>query len=230
MVRHPFSFPQDDSPVVSSKDKNPGSAPHRNDVELVSRETLFQRFFRIDRYLLRHRRFDGSMTEMLDREVFERGHAAGALPYDPRRDQVVLIRQFRPGAYAAGAENPWLTEIVAGIIEDGETAENVARRETLEETGLTVTRTRHVVDYYVSPGGATESVRLYCVEVNASEASVVAGCADEGEDIEVLVMTADEAIALLDSNRINNAVSVVALQWLARHRQQLRADWLETTA
>ena len=111
---------------------------NENDVEILDKETAFQGYFRIDRYRLRHRLFAGGWSEAITREVFERGHVVGVLPYDPIEDRVVLIEQFRIGAYAAGF-SPWLIEIVAGVIEAGEEPEEVARRETLEETGCSVT-------------------------------------------------------------------------------------------
>jgi len=137
----------------------------------------------------------------------------------------VLIRQFRIGAYAVDWKDPWLIETIAGMVEPGETTEAVARRETLEETGLEVGRIKHVCQYFVSPGGATEFVDLYCVEVDAGNASAIAGHHAEGEDIQTLVMSVDEALALMAENRIINAVTLIALQWLALNRDSLRAAW-----
>ena len=196
-------------------------------VEVVEKETAYQGFFRIDRYQLKHGKFEGGMTELLSREVFERGHAVGALAYDPKRDQVVFIKQCRAGAYAAGAQDPWLMEVVAGIIDEGETPEAVAKREMREETGLKSTRVKHICSYYVSPGGATESVELYCLEVDSSEADAIAGHEAEGEDIQTHVMSTADALRLMNENRINNAVSVIALQWLALHHETLRQEWQE---
>ena len=101
-----------------------------DDVEILERSTPFQGYFRIDRYHLRHRTHDGGWTAPMSREIFERGHAVGILLYDPRQDRVGLIEQFRPGALAAGW-HPWLIEVVAGIIDDGETPEAVAVRDEL---------------------------------------------------------------------------------------------------
>ncbi|SPW32349.1 ADP-ribose pyrophosphatase [Edwardsiella tarda] len=92
------------------------------------------------------------MSGEVVREVFERGHAAVLLPYDPRRDEVVLIEQLRIPAYDSSA-TPWLLEMVAGMIEPGESVEQVARREALEEAGITVGRCRPVLSYLASPGG-----------------------------------------------------------------------------
>ena len=107
------------------------------DVEILDKSEQYKGYFRINRYRLRHRLYAGGWSGELQRELFERGHAVGVLPYDPAADSVVLIEQFRIGALVAGME-PWLTEIVAGIIEEGEAPEEVARRETREEAGLEV--------------------------------------------------------------------------------------------
>src|SRR5262245_35390923 len=100
--------------------------------ELVRHEVAFQGYFRIGRYAFRHTLHDGGMSGVITREVFERGQSGAMLPYDPKRDEVILIRQFRAGAYVAG-RHPWLWEIIAGMIEKDETAEAMIRRETVEE-------------------------------------------------------------------------------------------------
>lgn len=193
-------------------------------IQLLARDNAYQGFFRVDRYRLKHRRFDGGWTPELDREIFERGQAVALLPYDPQRDEVVLIEQFRVGAYAAGAE-PWLLEIVAGIIEADETPESVARRETEEESGLSVGRIESVAKIFVSPGGATEQVTIYCGEVDSAAAGGFHGLPSEGEDIRVLVWPFAEVAPALAANRFNNAPIMIALQWLVANRDRLRQAW-----
>ena len=122
--------------------------PSSKTVELIERTTAFEGYFRIDRYELHHQLFAGGMSDPLTREVYERGHAAAVLPYDPQRDAVVLIEQFRIGAYAAGRE-PWLIEIVAGIVEAGETSSDVAQRELHEEAGLSAAALEPIGDVMV---------------------------------------------------------------------------------
>ncbi len=117
----------------------------KSDVEIIARETL-SRFFSLDVYRFRHRLFNGEMSGEVKREIFERGHAAVLLPFDPERDEVVLVEQIRIAAYDTSV-TPWLLEMVAGMIEEGETIEAVARREAMEEAGLTVGRTRPVISY-----------------------------------------------------------------------------------
>jgi ADP-ribose pyrophosphatase len=195
------------------------------DVEILSKETVFKGFFQIDRYRLRHRTFAGGWTEAMVREVFERGHAVVVLLYDPERDKVALIEQFRPGAYAAGW-HPWLIECVAGIIEEGEHPDEVARRETQEETGTVSTDMVHVGDYLLTAGGSSESCKLYCARVDASTIAGTHGLAHEGEDIRVFTLDPAEALAMCRDGRINNAMAVLALQWLALEKDTLRAKWL----
>lgn len=195
-----------------------------DDVELISRETPFQGYFRIDRYTLRHRTFDGGWTGPLTREVFERGHAVAVLPYDPRRDRVVLLEQFRAAPYVEG-DHPWLIEVVAGIVEDGEDAETVAHRESQEEAGLTLQTLKPIMTFYTSPGGTTETIKLYVGRVDSTHATGLHGLADEGEDIRVFTWTVDEALAELARGRITNGPAIIALQWLALNRVGLRKAW-----
>ena len=203
-----------------------------DDVEVVERTPPFQGYFRLDHYRLKHRLFEGGWSGEMSREVFERGHAVCVLPYDPDRDEVVFIEQFRPGAYAALASewfddgaSPWLVECVAGIIEKGENPDDVARREMIEETGLEVSQLTRVFHYLVSPGGSTESVFLYCGRVDAADAGGVYGMTEEHENIRVFSVSAEEAFAMMDQGRINNAMTLIGLQWLKANRDRVRAEW-----
>jgi ADP-ribose pyrophosphatase len=201
----------------------------RDDVEIVDHQIAYRGYFRIDRYRLRHRAFAGGWSGEMVREVFERGHAVGVLLYDPGRagagnDRVVLIEQFRIGAYTAGWQ-PWLTEVVAGIIDPDESPEQVARRETFEETGCEALDLVHICDYLASPGGTSETISLFCARVDSAAAGEIRGLAHEHEDIRVKVLSADEALALLEHNRLGNAVTIIALAWFARHREALRQRW-----
>jgi ADP-ribose pyrophosphatase len=197
----------------------------RNDVEILETETVWKGFFRMDRLRLRHRLFAGGWGQPITREVFERGHAAALLPYDPVRDEVVLIEQFRAGALTAGAA-PWLVEIVAGIIEDGETAEDVVRRETVEEAGCAVTDIIPIMDVFTTPGGSSERIAIFLGRVDAQGVGGVHGLADAGEDIRVFTKSTDKALARLADGGITNLIAVAALQWLALNRENLRRQWL----
>ena len=199
----------------------------KNDVEILERQTAYQGYFRVDRYRLRHRLFAGGWSAPIDREVFERGHSVAVLPYDPAEDAIIVIEQFRVGAYAAGRK-PWLTECVAGIIDKGETPEDVARREAREEMGRGLGRIEKIADFIYTPGGSSEVCWLFAGEVDSRAASGIHGLAEEHEDISVRVVPADVAIDWLDSGAIDNAVMLIAISWLARHRDRLRREWTGT--
>ncbi|MDX1710028.1 MAG: NUDIX domain-containing protein [Rhodovibrionaceae bacterium] len=194
-------------------------------IEIEERTTPFQGYFRIDKYRLRHQKHDGGWTDTMQREIFERGHAVAVLPYDPARDSVVLIRQFRLAAHLGGME-PWQTEIVAGIIEAGETPENVAWREVPEETGLPLSRLEPILRYMPSQGATTENLFLYCGQVDSAGVDGVHGLDHEHEDILPSVHSTDEAIRMLEDGQLQNSPAVIAIQWLALNRQALRRRWL----
>ncbi|MGE9550315.1 ADP-ribose diphosphatase [Erwinia amylovora] len=196
----------------------------KNDVEIIARETLYSGFFSLTRYHFRHRLFNGEMSGEVKREVFERGHAAGLLPYDPVRDQVVLIEQIRIPAFDSST-TPWLLELVAGIIEPGETPEDVVRREATEEAGLTPGRVKPVLSYLASPGGTSERLAILVGEVDASVAQGNHGLEEENEDILVHVVSRQQAYQWVEEGKIDNAASVIALQWLELHHKKLQDEW-----
>jgi ADP-ribose pyrophosphatase len=193
-------------------------------VIVLEQAVAYDGHFKIIRYRLRHRLFAGGMSPVLVREVFERGHAVAVLPFDPERDQVVLIEQFRIGAHGV-VEPPWLLEPVAGIIERGESAPEVARREAAEEAGLELLDLVPACTYFASPGGSTETCQVFVGRVDAAHAGGIFGKADEGEDIKARVVALDTALDWLSDGRIHAATTVVALQWLALHRAELEGRW-----
>jgi len=194
------------------------------DVDIIKQTTCFQGFFRIDKFRLRHTLFEGGASEEMSRELFERGHAVAMLPYDPELDQVVLIEQFRIGALH-DPDGPWLTEIVAGMIGDGETVEDVALRESIEESGCEVTDLQRICRYYPSPGACSETIELFCGRVDASNAGGIHGLDHEHEDIRVITIGFDEAMAWIESGRLNSAAVIMALQWLAMNKARLLCAW-----
>ncbi len=194
------------------------------DVEILEKTIGYEGFFRIERYRLRHRLFSGDWSRPLVREVFERGHAAAVLPYDPIRDEVVLIEQFRIGALNAPS-GPWLMEIVAGIVEANETTEDVVKRESIEEADCIITDLIPLYNFLVSPGGTTESVALFCGRADTTHAGGVHGASEEGEDIKVHVVSVDAALKLLQTGKINSVSAIIALQWLTLNRDHVRAMW-----
>ena len=193
-------------------------------VEIVEREACFRGFYALDRLHLRHEQFRGGMGPLISRELFVRHDAVCVLPYDPQLDRVVLIEQFRVGALDKSA-HPWLLELVAGLIDKAESPEQVARREAEEEAGLTLGELWPVTAYYPSPGGSDERVHLFVGRCDSRGAGGIHGLAEEGEDIRVLVLGVDEALAALAEGRIDNAASIIALQWLALNRERVRQAW-----
>lgn len=194
------------------------------EVEIVAREACFRGFYALDRVHLRHGLYRGGMGPVISRELFVRHDAVCVLPYDPQLDRVVLIEQFRIGALDKSA-HPWLLELVAGLIDKDETPEQVARREAEEEAGLSLGELWPVTAYYPSPGGSDERVQLYVGRCDSRGAGGIHGLAEEGEDIRVLVLGVDEALAALAEGRIDNAASIIALQWLALNREKVRQAW-----
>jgi len=193
-------------------------------IDIVEKRTVFQGYFRVDAYRLRHARFDGGWSKVMQREVFERGHAAALLPYDPRRRVFVLCEQFRVGAYAGGME-PWQLEVVAGIIEEGESPEDVVRRETEEEAGRQLTDLWPIQRYLVSPGGTSETAYLYLGRVSAEGAGGIFGMPDEDEHIRVKIVSEDELQDLMDRGKLTNAATLISAQWFFLNRERIRAKW-----
>lgn len=196
-------------------------------MELITRRRVYDGFARIDLLTLRHRLHDGGWSDVMERELYDRGHVAAVLPYDPHSDRIVLIRQFRVGAYAAGFP-AWQVEIVAGMIDPGETPVAVAIREMREETALTVRDLEPVTHYLPSAGASNETVSLFCGRIDAANAGGIHGH-DEHEDIEVRTYAVDEIPALLADRAAANAMTIIALQWFWMNRDALRRRWLAET-
>mgnify|MGYP006435186307 FL=1 len=195
---------------------------NRDDVKLDESEILHDGFFRMEHFLFRHRLFGGGWSPQLSREILVRNPVAAVIPYDPVRDEIVLIEQFRGGVYAAGDKNSWSVEIVAGIIEPGETAADMAIREAKEESGCTMSEVEKILDFYPSPGGCSEVVALYWGRVSTEGVGGIHGVAEEGEDIRVFVETTDEAMRQISTGVINSSIGIIAVQWLALNRDELR--------
>ncbi|MFM2484726.1 ADP-ribose diphosphatase [Celerinatantimonas yamalensis] len=196
-----------------------------DDVQMKTVEPLYRGFFKLDRYHLRHKLFGGGWSDWFSREVLDRGHAAAVLLYDPSHDQVVMVEQFRVGAYPTAA-SPWQLELVAGMLDkEGEDPHEVAKREAQEESGLTLGRIEKLYSYYPSAGGMTEQIHLYVAQVDAREAGGIHGLANENEDILVHVLDRTHAVELTQTGRIDNAAALIALQWLTINVNALRVRW-----
>lgn len=198
--------------------------PGPTDVEIISREQCFRGFYRLERLHLRHRQFNGQMGAPLSRELFVRHDAVCVLPYDAVQDRVILIEQFRVGAMQK-SDNPWLLELVAGLIDTDEQPEQVVHREAREEADLVLDELWPITRYFPSPGGSDELVHLYLGRCDSEGAGGVHGLAEEGEDIRVHVWSFEDALQAVRDGRINNAASIIALQWLAMNREKVRGAW-----
>ena len=198
-----------------------------NDVEIISRSLAHDGFLRIEHLQLRHRLFSGAWSEVFLRELQLKDPAVGVLLFDPVRDAVLLVRQFRVGMYDQSQESgsAWPLEIVAGMVDSGEKFEEVAIRESKEESNCEPTDLIKICEYYNSPGGSNEKIILFCGRFDSTAAGGVYGLIEEHEDIEVQVRSYSDAMGLIDSGEINNAMSIIALQWLREHRQELLDSW-----
>ncbi|WP_434626392.1 NUDIX domain-containing protein [Pseudomonas sp. Z1-29] len=195
-----------------------------SNVDIVKRETCFKGFYKLDRLVLRHELFAGGMSREISRELFVRHDAVCVLPYDPQRDEVVLIEQFRVGAIGKAA-NPWLVELVAGLIDKDEQPEEVAHREAQEEAGLVFAALWPMTKYFPSPGGSNEFVHLYLGRCDSTGAGGLHGLLEEAEDIRVKTWAFEDALQAVRDGRICNAASIIALQWLALNRDEVRGLW-----
>ncbi len=184
-------------------------------VEVLEVRRVYSGFFSLDRALVRYERFDGSMSQPLERLCLERGDAVGVLLYDRREDKVVLVEQFRYAAYAA-RDCAWLVEIVAGMMPRGGDPLAVARAEAREEAGFEVQELRHLATCYLSPGGSSERIHIYEATIALGErAGAGGGLAGEGEDTRLCILSRTEALRGIESGAIRDAKTIIALQALA---------------
>ena len=193
---------------------------------VISNKLRYSGFFKLTALELKHDLFDGGESPAITRELLDRGFAAAVLPYDPVRDEVVLIEQFRIGA-GDDPSGPWLIEIIAGLQEPDETAEEVIHREAVEEAGCTVSNLVPIHHYYSSPGSSNEQVKIYFARTETSSLGGIHGIDEEGEDIRVHVVSSDTAFDWLDQGRIDSALPIIALQWFRLNRDKIRKQWLE---
>lgn len=202
----------------------PGLRGGTGEVALQANRPGYAGFFALEVASLTHRRFDGTMSPLLQREVFLSGDAVTVLPYDPRRDRVLLIEQMRMGPLGRGDPLPWQIEAIAGRIDPGETPEDCARREAVEEAGLALGRLEKVAEYYPSPGAVSEYVYSYVALCDLpDQAAGVFGAQAEAEDIRGMLLPWHEFMAAVARGWIANAPLLLTAYWLDRERNRLRA-------
>ena len=190
---------------------------HTKQWELLSEEPIYDGFYSLSQVTFKHTKFNGGWTGVVNREVLNRGNVIGVLAHDPKSDQIALVEQFRFGA-SHEPENPWLMEVIAGMVEDGEQPEAVAVREAKEEAGLELKNPQLIRQYYSSPSSTSEQVFIFYAQTDLSSAGGVHGLDAEDEDILVHLFSVDSAIQMLEIGTIKNAISVIAIQWLQYQR------------
>ncbi|KPF82704.1 hypothetical protein IP70_19760 [alpha proteobacterium AAP38] len=192
-------------------------------VEVTENDFRHDGFMKFSVMKLRHERFAGGMTPTIDRDVCYRGHAVTILLYDPKADVLVMVEQFRIGAFAAGV-TPWVLEFVAGMVKPDEDPADVAIREAGEEAGCVPYNVRLIYSMMPSPGGSTEIVEIFAGLVDSTGIGGIHGVEEEVEDIRVHLVPAEKAIALMDENRVPSGFTLLGLSWFARHREALRRE------
>ncbi|OQY20420.1 MAG: hypothetical protein B6I36_01210 [Desulfobacteraceae bacterium 4572_35.1] len=186
----------------------------RLNVKILSSTQAYQGFLNILKIQLQHQLFNGKTSGVITRELMERGQAVAVLLYDPQRDAIIMVEQFRIGAIN-DPETSWLLELVAGVIEEGEQPEDVARRESMEEAKCALQELELIGHYYVSPGGCTEQIYLYFAVVDSEGLDgLLAGVPGESEDIRIKVLPWNNVETMLNNGKINNATALIGLQWL----------------
>jgi len=188
---------------------------------IINETIRYEGFFNLKTIELKHTLYKGGWSNTLTRELFHRGNCVAVLLYDPIRDEVVIIEQFRVGAIQF-PDQAWLLEIVAGAIEIGETAEEVAYRESVEEAGCEIQELIKINDFFTSPGGTSELLTLFYGKVDTSRVGGIHGLEHEDEDISVTTMKFEKVYQFLLDGKILSAIPIIAIQWLYIHREQLR--------
>ena len=196
----------------------------KQDVSISTIKTKYQGFFKLEEYHLSHKLFSGKNSKEFTREVFERGDAVVVMLYDPSKDMLLLIEQFRAGALRT-EETPWLLEFVAGMFDKDESPIDVAIRETQEEANIALAPQdiKPIVKYLSSPGGTSECIHLYWSKFDSEKVTSgsIYGLDDENEDILLHLVTRKTALALMDEGKIVNASTLIGLQWLAMNYRNL---------
>lgn len=204
--------------------KNYRTFNKENDVRLIDEKSLSKGFLKVKEQRLQYRLFSDDWSSVVTREVLKTKPVVAAILFDPIVDKIVLIQQFRTGALHAS--NPWLLEIVAGMKdEEDHSLEDVIKREIHEESGLIPGRLLKLFEYWVSPGISDEYVTLYCAEVNTKNAGGIHGLIDDSEDIFVYTLSCDEAFKLLADGKLQNALTIIGLQWLQLNKNSLKERW-----
>ena len=180
--------------------------------KILDKKNIHDGFFKMNEVTLKYQKYDGNWSNEIKRELFGGAQVSAVLPYDPKNKKIVLIQQFRPGTISKNCEN-YLDEIVAGIIDPGETPEDTAKRECLEETGCEVNNLRSIQGYFPAPGSSESFYNLFLGEVFAPDKEIIRGLENENEDILVKSYSFEEVKTKMEKKEILNGLTLIALQW-----------------
>ena len=180
--------------------------------KIIDKKNLYDGFFKMNEVTLKYRKYDGNWSNNIKRELFGGAQVAAVLPYDPVSKEIILIQQFRPGTISKDIDH-YLDEIVAGIIDEGESPEIAAKRECLEETGCEVKRVIPIQGYFPAPGSSESFYHLFLGEVKSFKGSKIQGLENENEDIFVKCFKINEVRKKMEDGKILNGLTLIALQW-----------------
>ena len=199
----------------------------QKDIEILKNETIYQGFFKLNKVQFKHKLFAGGWSGTVTRELLIKGAASAMVAYDPVLDNVVLVEQVRIGAYdPTSIQSPWLLELIAGMVEEGETPESVALRESEEEAGAKISHMQHCLSVWDSPGGVLERIHVFVGKVDSTTVGGLHGLVEENEDIRVHVVSRETAYQWLCEGKIDNGIAVIGLQWLELKYRKLKEQWL----
>ncbi|ANQ47981.1 NUDIX hydrolase [Flammeovirga sp. MY04] len=187
-------------------------------IKLISKERVYHGHLNVDKITFQHQKYDGSMSKIIDRECVVRNDAIAVLLYNSSENNYWFVEQVRIPTLFNG--NGYLWECVAGLIDDGETAEDAAKREVLEEVGYAVHHLEHISTFYSTPGGCSEKVRLYFAHIGEKQ-NEGGGLSTENEDIKIVKYTAEELKQMYFDNQIEDGKTLLAIQWLFLHYPQI---------
>ena len=202
----------------------------QQDIEILEDETVYRGFFKLNKVKFKHKLFAGGWSGVVTRELLIKGAASAVIAYDPVLDNVVLVEQVRIGAYNPTLkQSPWLLELIAGMVEEGETPESVALRESEEEAGAKITHLQHCLSVWDNPGGVLERIHLFVGKVDSTQVGGLHGLAEENEDIRVHVVSRETSYQWVCEGKIDNGIAVMGLQWLALNYPKLKMQWLSSS-
>ena len=184
-----------------------------SEYKINKKKNLYNGFYQLEKINFTHRRHDKTWSPNISREIFSGAHVATVLPYDPIKKEILLLKQFRVGIMSEGTHDPTIIEVVAGMIDGGETPEEAARRECFEETGCKIKKIKKIYSYYPAPGSSSSYYHFFLAEVDAFDGERIVGEKHENEDIQVKSYSIEEAMQMLREGEIINGVTLISLQW-----------------